>query len=1166
MDADIIIASTAAVKFKCITSSAPSLRLAQVSGQPRMSGPDNSRNYSDFVSKCCTAIREIAEAVSENAQHDVAGDVARRLAENQEALSTANANYVPPSGRPKKDNAAKTTAKKVTETQHVAGESSGGSRPAKVSKTAEGQSAPNAMQGIESTNLGASVSDAEVSTKRKGATAARTTKTAQQSPETYYLGNAKRFLESYTFARVILDEYSFKDHEVETFVERIVASSKWLLSGTPPLTSLSLVCRTASMLNVHVARIEPALPSHLHEITEGPSAADMSASETYRALRQLKTATFAYERHQQGLEFVQHFARRNPAVLGGFEVSKKVVFVPRDTPVIAHFIRLLQCLYAVRWDVGGLSHDGNELLKPVIDLGESEGPGAPRARKAKSWIQDDSTDGRLDAAIQALLMHATLPSKGFHSTSAAVTPGMTISDSLERLMNDAKLSYLRLCSTLKSQYDRLVWLVNQFAEMEIRDVPDAVDQVAQGVQNESNENEDEDEGGSESGGEERMGPVGDGEMVFGEGEGQEPNGEENTDTAAAAAAKLAKSREARDRKFRQASRYLMSLVDDIVRQKEESIGGLEILNLIRATILAGRSYDPQTEHRENRTEADWQRIMKGPGSSRLVDWYPEIEQRLSTMSAPELKLVYQDCACLLDEPLLPLNFDTMEIAERRNVTTAIIHAAQVRRREQFANDDVEKSSGLAEVSEELLTYRMRARSIGLKCLPSDTLEVLRDRYNKHRRGRCPDKFWEFALGLTFRFPIKGMIRQLRGTNVEEGLEDLTWTSQSVTAGAYEKIPEAFHRYRFLQAVFLLAQEVPDGRLCDGCGKTGVPSDQIRLTVGCSHAFCEECANRNTTTAADDLSWCRLCRGNGGTRTMLQVHPAPGLFCHGCRQVEIGQPSDAHILATCGHMMCKGCIDRLYAHPPTKIDGSPDLPRCNVQGCSYPLLENEVRGDKLITSPGSVMLELLGPGGKLQKMIEIVRAAKANGERVLVFAPYREQMNSVQNCLEDDGNVVVRTDGKDSIKALKEFQNPDKPPNVLLQLLNSPESAGSNLTIANHIIFIGPYFTREQRVWQMVVDQAIGRCVRPGQTKNVHVYHLVAENSLDVDVLEHHLKRRLEPGTSGEVDLSVPASAAPEDDAASGGRRTSERGSLLQPAELDMLFRKMADYNDTENLH
>lgn len=1112
-------------------------------------------------------MREITESVSQNPEHDVAGDIASRLAENEETLNAARAKYVPPSGRPKKGPSGK-TVKKVSETPQASfaeatADESSGSRPAKVTKMVEGQSAPNAMNGAESNYAGASTTSAEASTRKRKMTVAVRNKTAEQSPGSYYVGNAKRFLESYTFTRVIFDEYSFKDHEVETFVERAIASSKWLLSGTPPLTKLSLVCRTASMLNVHVARIEPALPSHLHEITEGPSAADMSASEAYRALRQLKTTTFAHERHQQGLNFVELFARRNPAVLGGdFKLVEKVIFVSRDTPVIAHYIRLQQCLYAARWDVQGLSHDGNELLKAVTELENSgEAESWKSARGSKSWLQDNSTDGRLDAAIQALLMHATLSSKSFHATSAVNTPGMTISHSLERLRKDAELSCRLLCSTLKSQFDRLAWLVAQFPDMVIKATPN--DDEEPNGQDGPDNNEDEASDGTESGGgegaesaeEEASDPTGD--------EATGPEEQEGPKPAAPTAVKKVNSKEARDRKFRQASQYLHWLVNDIVHQKEKSIGGLEILKLLEAILFDGWENDPRQEKGEALAGVPWKRRTNVPGTSYLVDWYPDVAQRLSDMSDEELKLVYVDCADLLNQHLIPENFDTMEIAKRRTATTSIILAAQARRREQFADDDVEQRSGLAEGPDDLLTYRMRARKIGLKCLPNDTLETLRGRYSQHRRGRCPDKFWEFALGLTPRFPIKGITHHLRGTDVEEGLEDLTWTSQSVTAGTYEKIPEAFHRYRFLLTVSSLAQEVLDGRLCDGCGRTGVPSDQVRLTVGCHHMFCGTCAERNATTAGDEFSWCRLCRGNGEVSTMLPVHPAPGLFCHGCRHTEIKTPSDAHILATCGHLMCAGCIGYLYANPPTKIDGSTDLPRCNVQGCNYHLLGNEIRGDKLITRPGNFPLESLGPGGKLQKMIEIANAAKDNGERVLVFVPYKEQMDGINKCLKDAGISVERTDGSNPIGSLETFKKGST--DVLLQLLNSPESAGSNLTIANHVVFVGPHFSRDQRLWQMVMDQAIGRCVRPGQMKDVQVYHLVAENSLDVDVLEHHLKRRLEPGENGEVDLSVPAPPTPEGDVAVGREGSSARGSLLQSAELDMLFRKMADYNDTENL-
>lgn len=1137
MGADIIIASTAAVKFKCASSSRPSVRLAQVSGEPRMSGPDNSRNYRDFVSSCFTAIREISGAVSRDLHHDVAGDIANRLARNQQTLIRARASHVPPSGRPKKGNNRKKpgVAKELDFRQKFVTQASisdTDERPSKAQKTAKGQFAPTVTDDAVPTDP-SDIGGKSSPKKRKG-----DTKTAgtEHTPESYYAPGANRFLESFTFTRVILDEYSFKDHEVETFVERAIASSKWLLSGTPPLTKLSWVCRTASMLNVHVARIEPALPSHLHEITEGPSASDMSASEAYRALRQLKTTTFAYERHQQGLEFVKQFARRNPAVNNGeFEVIRKVVFVPRDTPAIAHYFRLQQCLFAARWDVQGLSQDGNELLKPVVKLGKSTSPqGSKEWRAKKAWIQDESTDGRLNAAIQAFLMHATLPSIAFYPPSKINESGAAVSDPLLRLLQDAKRSYLRLCSTLKSQFDRLMFLVAQFPQ-----------RVVNGT-SADNDSCDDDEGGDSAEGETEEDVEPTVEEIQAAEQGKKSNGDQ--------------SKEARKRKFRQARGYLDSLVNDLVYKKEKSIGGRELLNLLRETLLDGRGNDATMNRRESWAEEQWQRRAGGPGTSHLVDWYPDISHRLTKMSDEELKLVYQDCACLLGHTL-PEEFDTIPLSERQNATRNIIQAAQVRRREQFADDQVEGKSGLTKGSNNLLTLRIGARRIGLKCVPDDPVEKLENLHDKHMRGRCPDRFWEFGLGLTSRFPIIGMIRHLRGTDVEEGLEDLTWTSQSVTAGAYEKIPEAFHRYRFMLTVSSLSRDVLDGRICDGCGRTGVTSDKIRLTVDCNHGFCDDCANRKNITDNGGVFWCGPCREDRDTRAMLVGRPSPGMFCHGCRVAEIKAPSDAYILATCGHLLCPECIKNLYDNPPEKIDGSPDLPRCDVHGCNYPLLENEIRGDKLITKAENVPLVHLGPGGKLQRMTKIISAAKKKGEKVLVFVPYVQQMAMVEQCLKDAEFSVMRTDNDKPAEVLTRFQNGSG--DVLLQLLNSPESAGSNLTIANHIIFVGPHFTRDQRGWDMVVDQAIGRCVRPGQTKNVQVYHLVAENSLDVDILEHHLKRRLQADANDEVDLSMPV---PGDDTAAYGQRASERGSLLQTTELEMLFRKVADYNDTDNLH
>jgi hypothetical protein len=63
---------------------------------------------------------------------------------------------------------------------------------------------------------------------------------------------------------------------------------------------------------------------------------------------------------------------------------------------------------------------------------------------------------------------------------------------------------------------------------------------------------------------------------------------------------------------------------------------------------------------------------------------------------------------------------------------------------------------------------------------------------------------------------------------------------------------------------------------------------------------------------------------------------------------------------------------------------------------------------------------------------------------------------------------------------------------------------SNLTMANHVIFVAPYFasgSSAQQLYDAARIQAIGRCKRFGQKKVVHVHDFVTANTIDVDILE-----------------------------------------------------------------
>ena len=70
-----------------------------------------------------------------------------------------------------------------------------------------------------------------------------------------------------------------------------------------------------------------------------------------------------------------------------------------------------------------------------------------------------------------------------------------------------------------------------------------------------------------------------------------------------------------------------------------------------------------------------------------------------------------------------------------------------------------------------------------------------------------------------------------------------------------------------------------------------------------------------------------------------------------------------------------------------------------------------------------------------------------------------------------------------------------------------QAAGTNLQVANHIVFVHPLLGRSDRQIGAWEAQAIGRCHRPGQQKRVEVHRFIAVNTLEA-VLHSEREPRL----------------------------------------------------------
>lgn len=134
-------------------------------------------------------------------------------------------------------------------------------------------------------------------------------------------------------------------------------------------------------------------------------------------------------------------------------------------------------------------------------------------------------------------------------------------------------------------------------------------------------------------------------------------------------------------------------------------------------------------------------------------------------------------------------------------------------------------------------------------------------------------------------------------------------------------------------------------------------------------------------------------------------------------------------------------------------------------------------------------EGLENNSKMDSVINKIIERKANGNRKIVFANFKSEIDYIKSSLLSNGLTVESIDGRiGSKKKRQEILTRDIDV-LILQIKTGNE--GLNLQQYNEIYFVTPDWNPK------VEEQAIARCHRLGQTKEVHVFRFVMDN-FDLD--------------------------------------------------------------------
>ncbi|KAL3857410.1 hypothetical protein ACJMK2_012085, partial [Sinanodonta woodiana] len=143
-------------------------------------------------------------------------------------------------------------------------------------------------------------------------------------------------------------------------------------------------------------------------------------------------------------------------------------------------------------------------------------------------------------------------------------------------------------------------------------------------------------------------------------------------------------------------------------------------------------------------------------------------------------------------------------------------------------------------------------------------------------------------------------------------------------------------------------------------------------------------------------------------------------------------------------------------------------------------------------------------GKLQTLDILLRRLKSETHRVLIFTQMTRMLDILESFLSFHGHRYLRLDGTTKVEQrqlLMERFNTDK--RIFVFILSTRSGGiGVNLTGADTVIFY-------DSDWNPTMDaQAQDRCHRIGQTRDVHIYRLISEKTVEENILKKANQKRM----------------------------------------------------------
>ncbi|KAI5841318.1 helicase-like transcription factor HLTF/DNA helicase RAD5, DEAD-box superfamily [Tricharina praecox] len=203
------------------------------------------------------------------------------------------------------------------------------------------------------------------------------------------------------------------------------------------------------------------------------------------------------------------------------------------------------------------------------------------------------------------------------------------------------------------------------------------------------------------------------------------------------------------------------------------------------------------------------------------------------------------------------------------------------------------------------------------------------------------------------------------------------------------------------------------------------------------------------------------------------------------------------ITVCKHIFCLNCIATFMG-----LQGTFPMCRARLPNIVNNLVEPSVEDlDSTANLP-----EHSGSSSKISALLEILTATRTKDATIktVVFSQWKNFLRILAPYLTNAGFDIAQIDGSMSLPkrdaAIKTFG--EKPTCTILLTTLAASGVGLNLVMASQVVLIDSWWS------PAVEDQAVDRIYRLGQTRDVTVWRLVMEDSVEERVLEVQNKKRV----------------------------------------------------------